>query len=225
MLSVWWDFKGIVYFGLLPRNQTINSNVYCRQLMKLDKKIKEKRPEPNKPNLINTQISCSGTHQINVTGTQKRIQWYSNTRTHEDVDSRWIHRIFKEETQKKLATRSRVLTKCSLKVKFSPCRCFNKLVLGWNSNLMSKCQKIMIHSLSLVLGKLKFLFYFFIFLESIYTDFLCFHFLILSRSRVFQLEISKFLIAVSSSFESRFGANLFLNNTFYTKICWIFFRL
>ena len=45
MLSVWWDFKGIVHFELLPRNQTINSNVYCRQLMKLNKEIKEKRPE------------------------------------------------------------------------------------------------------------------------------------------------------------------------------------
>ena len=44
-MSVWWDFKGIVYFKLLPRNQTIDSNVYCRQLMKLDKEIKEKRPE------------------------------------------------------------------------------------------------------------------------------------------------------------------------------------
>ena len=30
MLSVWWDLKGIVYFELLPRNQTINSNVYYR---------------------------------------------------------------------------------------------------------------------------------------------------------------------------------------------------
>ena len=45
MLSVWWDFKGILYFELLTRNQTINSNVYCRQIMKLDKEIKEKRPE------------------------------------------------------------------------------------------------------------------------------------------------------------------------------------
>ena len=45
MLSVWWDFKGIVYFELLPRNQTIHSNVYCLQLIKLDKEIKEKRPE------------------------------------------------------------------------------------------------------------------------------------------------------------------------------------
>ena len=45
MLSAWWDFKGIVYFELLPRNQTINLNVYCRQLIKLDKEIKEKWPE------------------------------------------------------------------------------------------------------------------------------------------------------------------------------------
>ena len=45
MVSVCWDFKGIVYFELLPRNQTINSNVYCRQLIKLDKEMKEKRRE------------------------------------------------------------------------------------------------------------------------------------------------------------------------------------
>ena len=45
MLSVWWDFEGIVYFELNPRNKTINSNVYCRQLMNSDKEIKEKRPE------------------------------------------------------------------------------------------------------------------------------------------------------------------------------------
>lgn len=31
MLSVWWDFKDMVYFELLPRNQTINSDVYCHQ--------------------------------------------------------------------------------------------------------------------------------------------------------------------------------------------------
>lgn len=45
MLSIWWDYKGVVYFELLPRNQTINSNVYCQQLTKLDEAIKEKRPE------------------------------------------------------------------------------------------------------------------------------------------------------------------------------------
>jgi len=45
MLSVWWDYKGVVYFELLSRNQTINSDVYCLQLMKLNEAIKEKRPE------------------------------------------------------------------------------------------------------------------------------------------------------------------------------------
>ena len=29
MLSVWWDWKGVVFFELLPRNQTINLDVYC----------------------------------------------------------------------------------------------------------------------------------------------------------------------------------------------------
>ena len=32
MLSVWWDWKGMVFFELLPRNQTINSDIYYRQL-------------------------------------------------------------------------------------------------------------------------------------------------------------------------------------------------
>ena len=45
MLFVWWDWKGDVFFGLLPRNQTINSVVYCRQLNKLNAAVKEKRPE------------------------------------------------------------------------------------------------------------------------------------------------------------------------------------
>ena len=45
MLSVSWDWKGKVYSELLPRNQTINSNVYCQQLDKLNTAINEKRPE------------------------------------------------------------------------------------------------------------------------------------------------------------------------------------
>ena len=45
MLSVWWDWKGVVFFVLLQRNRTINSDVYCRQLNKLNAAIKEKRPE------------------------------------------------------------------------------------------------------------------------------------------------------------------------------------
>ena len=35
----------MVFFGLLSRNQTINLDIYCRQLNKLNKAVKEKRPE------------------------------------------------------------------------------------------------------------------------------------------------------------------------------------
>ena len=45
LLSVWWDYKGIVYFELLPSNRTINSVVYVEQLTKLNNAVEEKRPE------------------------------------------------------------------------------------------------------------------------------------------------------------------------------------
>lgn len=45
LLSIWWDWKGVVFFELLPRNQTINTEVYCQQLDKLNAAINEKRPE------------------------------------------------------------------------------------------------------------------------------------------------------------------------------------
>ena len=45
MLSIWWNYKGVVYFELLPNNRTIKSDVYCQQLVKLEEAIKEKRPE------------------------------------------------------------------------------------------------------------------------------------------------------------------------------------
>ena len=44
LLPVWWDYKGIVYFELLPPNRTINS-VYIEQLTKLNNAVEEKRPE------------------------------------------------------------------------------------------------------------------------------------------------------------------------------------
>lgn len=45
MLSVWWDYKGILHLEFLPNNQTINSNVYIQQLTKLSDAIQAKRPE------------------------------------------------------------------------------------------------------------------------------------------------------------------------------------
>ncbi|GFW42228.1 mariner Mos1 transposase [Trichonephila clavipes] len=45
LLSVWWDYKGIIYFELLTPNRTINSDVYIEQLTKLNNAVEEKRPE------------------------------------------------------------------------------------------------------------------------------------------------------------------------------------
>ena len=43
MLSVWWDWKGIVHHELLKTGQTINSIIYCQQLMRLKQAIKKKK--------------------------------------------------------------------------------------------------------------------------------------------------------------------------------------
>lgn len=43
IIPVWWDYKGIVYFELLRRNQTIDSNAHYRDLSKLNET--NKRPE------------------------------------------------------------------------------------------------------------------------------------------------------------------------------------
>lgn len=45
MLCVWWDQLGVVYYELLQPNDTITGEVYRRQLMRLSRALKEKRPE------------------------------------------------------------------------------------------------------------------------------------------------------------------------------------
>ncbi|XP_061722930.1 histone-lysine N-methyltransferase SETMAR-like [Cydia pomonella] len=45
MLSVWWDWKGIVYHELLEPGQTINSTIYCQQLTRLKQAMEKIRPE------------------------------------------------------------------------------------------------------------------------------------------------------------------------------------
>ena len=48
MLCIWWDFKGIILWELLPHNTTVNSDLYCAQLDRLNVEIKKKRPEIEK---------------------------------------------------------------------------------------------------------------------------------------------------------------------------------
>ena len=45
MVCIWWDWKGVLYYELLPENQMINSNKYCSQLDQLKAALDEKRPE------------------------------------------------------------------------------------------------------------------------------------------------------------------------------------
>ncbi|XP_050459528.1 histone-lysine N-methyltransferase SETMAR-like [Cataglyphis hispanica] len=45
LLSIWWDWKGVVYYELLPQGETINADKYCNQLDQLKAAIAEKRPE------------------------------------------------------------------------------------------------------------------------------------------------------------------------------------
>ena len=44
-LCIWWDWKGVLYYELLPENQTINFNKYCSQLDQLKATFDEMCPE------------------------------------------------------------------------------------------------------------------------------------------------------------------------------------
>ncbi|GFY36585.1 mariner Mos1 transposase [Trichonephila clavipes] len=44
-MCIWWDWKGIIYYKLLPYSQTLNSDIYCRQLDHLRLAIDQKRPK------------------------------------------------------------------------------------------------------------------------------------------------------------------------------------
>jgi len=45
LLSVWWDWKGIMHYELLQSGETINSVLYCAQLDRLNEAIQKERPE------------------------------------------------------------------------------------------------------------------------------------------------------------------------------------
>ena len=45
MLCIWWDWKVVLYYELLPENQMINSSKYCSQLDQLKAALDEKHPE------------------------------------------------------------------------------------------------------------------------------------------------------------------------------------
>ena len=52
MLSVWWDFEGIIYYELLRPNTTIDSKLYCEQLQNLKVALQANHPERRKVRLL-----------------------------------------------------------------------------------------------------------------------------------------------------------------------------
>ena len=43
MLCVWWDRRGPIYWELLEQGKTINSDVYCEQLKKVRRALRNRR--------------------------------------------------------------------------------------------------------------------------------------------------------------------------------------
>ncbi|GFS48368.1 mariner Mos1 transposase [Trichonephila clavipes] len=45
LLYIWWDWKGIIHYELLPWGQTLNSGLFCQQLDHLKPATGQKPPE------------------------------------------------------------------------------------------------------------------------------------------------------------------------------------
>ncbi|CAH2226577.1 jg24368 [Pararge aegeria aegeria] len=45
MLCLWWDWKEIIHYELLPPGRTTDPELYCEQLMRLKQEVERKRPE------------------------------------------------------------------------------------------------------------------------------------------------------------------------------------
>jgi len=51
IITVWWSMSGIIYYEFLKQGQTITPDVYCKQLDKMNGKLKIQQPA-----LINRKI-------------------------------------------------------------------------------------------------------------------------------------------------------------------------
>ena len=78
MLCIWWDWMGVLYYELLPENQTINSNKYCSQLDQLKVALDEKHPElVNRKHIIFYQDSAK--LHVSLMTRQKLLAWLGSS--------------------------------------------------------------------------------------------------------------------------------------------------
>jgi len=74
MLSMWWNWKGPVFYELLSKNKRINSDIYCEQLQKLSDAIAQKHPDLINRKSVVFHHDNARSHTSLVTR-QKLLQW------------------------------------------------------------------------------------------------------------------------------------------------------
>ena len=65
MLCVWWDWKEIIHYELLERNQTVNAELYFQLMERLKMATQEKRPNRQHDVLLMHDTACP--HVANMT--------------------------------------------------------------------------------------------------------------------------------------------------------------
>lgn len=73
MVSVFWDFKGVIFFELLPSNTTVTADLYCAQLQKLRAALQKERPGRGTVRLL---IDNAKPHTAKITReTLEKMRW------------------------------------------------------------------------------------------------------------------------------------------------------
>lgn len=67
MISVWWDWEGIIHYEFLPNKQTVNAVLYSQQLIRLKEAMQQKRA--NRQHHILLQHDNARPHTANLTKT------------------------------------------------------------------------------------------------------------------------------------------------------------
>ena len=76
MSCIWWDFRGPIYYQLLPMNETVNSEKYCAQFNILKPSIEEKRPDlANKDGVVFHQNNTRPHVSVNTLQKLKGFGW------------------------------------------------------------------------------------------------------------------------------------------------------
>ena len=102
MLYVWWDWKGIIQLWVVIVNQTINSELYCEQLQRLQQAIERKRPELINRRGVVFHHDNARSHTFLTTRQKLReLSWEWNWPISEENDNWWKMITYDNPTRKR----------------------------------------------------------------------------------------------------------------------------